>query len=123
MLNVSNIFNSIEFYEKALSFKVVSDPKLVEEWRWATIRSGKTELMLSETDTNIPLKMPIDPHQSTAWPSIFYFYPEDVNQLYQHVKDCGYQPTPLINTIYAMKEFSIQDPDGHMLSFGEDANE
>ncbi|MBT2989091.1 MAG: VOC family protein [Candidatus Thiodiazotropha sp. (ex Ctena orbiculata)] len=123
MLNVSNIAKSLEFYENALGFQVVSDPKAVEEWRWATIRSGNTELMLSETETNIGLEAPIDPQESTKWPVIVYFYPDSVVQLYQHVENCGYLPTPLITTFYGMKEFSIQDPDGHMLSFGEDSIE
>lgn len=121
MLNVSDINKSLKFYEEALGFKVVSDPNAVEEWRWATIQSGETELMLAETETDIGLEAPIDPQENTKWPSIFYFYPDSVNQLHEHIKKCGYMPTPLIRTIYGMKEFSIQDPDGHMLSFGEDA--
>ena len=32
----------------------------------------------------------------------------------------GYQPTPLQVTSYGMHEFSLVDPDGHMLSFGQD---
>ena len=123
MLNVSDINKSLRFYEEALGFKIVSDPKAIEEWRWATIQSGETELMLSETETDIELEAPIDPQESTKWPSIFYFYPDNVNQLHEHIKKRGYIPTPLIVTIYGMKEFSIQDPDGHMLSFGEDAIE
>ena len=123
MLNVSDIENSLSFYSDALGFKVVSDPKAVEEWRWATIQSGNTELMLSETETDIGLERPIDPQKSTQWPTIFYFYPDNVKQLHDHIVKRGYKPTPLINTIYGMREFSIQDPDGHMLSFGEDAEE
>ncbi|MCG7900527.1 MAG: VOC family protein [Candidatus Thiodiazotropha weberae] len=123
MLNVSNIKRSLSFYEDAFGFKVVSDPNAVEAWRWATIQSGNTELMLSETETDIGLEYPIDPQQSTQWPTIFYFYPDNVKKLYDHVVRRGYKPTPLIHTIYGMREFSIQDPDGHMLSFGEDAEE
>ena len=121
MLNVNDIKTSLGFYESALDFKVVSDPSAVEEWRWATIRSGETEIMLSESETDLGLVKKIDPHECTTWPVIFYFYPDNVTQLYQHIKDCGYHPTSLTTTIYGMKEFSIQDPDGHMLSFGEDA--
>jgi len=121
MLNVSNIDKSLSFYEEALGFQVISDPKAVDEWRWATIRSGDTKLMLSETETDVGLQIGIDPQENTKWPAIFYFYPEDVCQLHLHVKNCGYLPTPVMNTFYGMKEFSIQDPDGHMLSFGEDA--
>ena len=64
-----------------------------------------------------------DPHASTAWPVIFYFYPEDVAALYDRVRDRGFEPTLLKDTIYGMREFSLQDPDGHMLSFGQDSDE
>ncbi|MCG7865394.1 MAG: VOC family protein [Candidatus Thiodiazotropha taylori] len=123
MLNVKDITTSLEFYEKALGFSVVSDPEAVEEWKWATIRSGNTELMLSESNCKIKLEKNIDPQLNTNWPVIFYFYPDNVNELYDHVKNSGFSPTKLITTIYGMKEFSIQDPDGHVLSFGEDASE
>ncbi len=121
MLNVSDIHKSLAFYKDALGFDVVSDKAAVEEWRWATIRSGDTELMLSETGCSPGLVKDIDPQQSVSWPAIYYFYPEDVTALHQHMLNCKFKPTDVKNTIYGMKEFSIQDPDGHMLSFGEDA--
>ena len=120
MLNVRDIKASLAFYKKALDFEVVSHPGAVEEWRWATIRSGSVELMLSETESPPSIERSLDPHVSTQWPAIFYFYPDDVEALYGKVCDRGYQPTELITTIYQMKEFSIQDPDGHMLSFGQE---
>ncbi len=120
MLNVNDINKSLSFYEDALGFKIVSDPNAVEEWRWATIRSGETELKKKKTETDLGLEVAIDPQESTKWPSILYFYPDNVNRLHEHIKQCGHLPTPIINTIYGMKEFSIQDPDGHVLSFGED---
>ena len=120
MLNVSDISQSLAFYRDALGFEVVSDPEAVSEWKWATIRSGDTELMLSESGCDIGLKRDIDPQESTDWPVIFYFYPDSVEALHEHILKLGYRPTELIDTIYGMREFSIQDPDGHMLSFGED---
>ena len=121
MLKVSNIENSLEFYQKALGFNVVSDPAAVREWRWATIRSGNTELMLSEARHQPPESKIDDPHVDTDWPAIFYFYPDDVVSLYTHVIAQGYQPTPLEVTVYGMREFSLIDPDGHVLSCGQDA--
>ncbi|WP_035477013.1 VOC family protein [Aliagarivorans taiwanensis] len=122
MLNVSNIRHSLEFYQRALGFEVVSDPAAVDQWQWATIRSGETEIMLSQTESAGQLKSGIDPQQCTDWPTIFYFYPDDVAALYQHICAEGYQPTDLVDTHYGMREFSLQDPDGHMLSFGEALN-
>ena len=123
MLNVSDIEASLRFYRSALDFDVVSDPAAVSEWRWATIRSGETELMLSETETPPAADTGIDPHRNTAWPVIFYFYPDDVETLHARVRAAGFTPTELGNTIYGMREFSLTDPDGHVLSFGQDVDE
>lgn len=122
MLNIKNIEESLDFYQKALGFEVVSDKDAIKQWRWATIRSGKTELMLSETERPPALQKGIDPQQCVSWPAIFYFYPENVRELHSSLIEKGYNPTDVLETIYGMREFSIQDPDGHMLSFGEDVS-
>ena len=121
MLNVSNIETSLKFYQKALNFEIVSPKDTVKQWRWATIRSGDTQLMLSESCSNLGLNKNIDDQEDSNWPTIFYFYPDDVEQLYQHVNKQGFQTTELETTFYGMREFSMRDPDGHLLSFGVDA--
>ena len=121
MLNVSDIEASLAFYRDALGFDVVSPEELVSEWRWATIRAGAVELMLSESGGETGLKKDIDPHADVSWPSILYFYPEDLDALHARVVAAGCRPTALEVMHYGMREFSLQDPDGHMLSFGEDA--
>lgn len=123
LLNVSDIEASLDFYRDALGFQVVSNPQAVKEWRWATIRSGWTELMLSQTGSGPGLSSSPDPRANTNWPTIFYFYPDDVARLYAQVVARGYQPSPLIDTVYGMREFSLPDPDGHLLSFGEASDE
>lgn len=122
MLNVSNLEQSLTFYQRALEFEVVSDPGAVDEFRWATIRSGDVELMLSESNCHLPLKKGIDPQKSSDWPTVFYFYPDDVRSLHSQVTKAGFNPTTICETGYGMREFSIQDPDGHLLSFGEDSD-
>ena len=123
MLNVSNLEASLIFYRTALHFDVVSPAQALKEWRWGIIRSGNTELMLSETDTDLGLMKNIDPHHTTTWPTVFYFYPDDVEALYDHVIKKGFEATPLEVTFYGMKEFSMQDPDGHLLSFGQEIDD
>lgn len=120
MLNVSDIESSLDFYRRALGFEIVSDPGVVKEWRWATIRSGDTELMLAETEHDPGLSRDSDPQHDISWPCLFYFYPDDVNSLHAHVEQQGFKPTPLQTTFYGMTEFSLRDPDGHALSFGQD---
>ena len=123
MLNVSSIRASLDFYRDALGFDVVSNPDAVDEWHWATIRSGDTELMLAQTDGGPELAAGKDPHEEVHWPTIFYFYPSDVEQLYASVVAAGFHPTPLKDTFYGMREFSLRDPDGHWLSFGQEHND
>jgi uncharacterized glyoxalase superfamily protein PhnB len=43
--------------------------------------------------------------------------------LYAHVIAEGFEPTPLQVTVYGMREFSLIDPDGHVLSFGQDSKQ
>ena len=121
MLNVSDIDSSLDFYREALGFEIVSDPGVARGSRWATIRSGNTELMLTETDRQPSASKIGDPHIDTSWSGIFYFYPDDVVAWYAHVIAQGYAPTPLEVTVYHMREFSLIDPDGHVLSFGQDS--
>ncbi len=123
MLNVADIEASLEFYRDALGFEVVSLPDKVKEWQWATIRSGATELMVSQTEEGPQLAMPIDLAANSGWPTIFYFYPDDVVALYESVRAKGFETTELETTFYGMREFSMQDPDGHVLSFGQDVEE
>lgn len=121
MLNVADIEHSLDFYSRALAFEVVSDPAAVAEWRWATIRSGRCELMLSETGHPPPPPGRADPHADDSWPAIYYFYPDDVEALHAATRERGFEPTALMTTHYGMREFSLRDPDGHWLSFGQDA--
>ncbi|MEM9689121.1 MAG: VOC family protein [Pseudomonadota bacterium] len=119
MLNVADIHVSLDFYRRALGFEVVSDPQMLTEFHWATIRSGDTELMVSETDAPPPLALGINPQKSSSWPTIFYFYPDDVRALHARVVAENFSPTEVEERVYGMLEFSLQDPDGHLLSFGE----
>ena len=121
MLNVADIERSLEFYNRVLGFELVSEPAAVRESRWAAIRSGNTELMLSESRHQSPPKQVSNEHKDTGWPAILYFYPDAVVALYAHVVASGFEPTPLEVTRYGMREFSLIDPDGHVLCCGQRA--
>ena len=123
LLNVSDIEASLEFYRDAFDFAVVSNPAAVKQWGWATIRSGWTEMMLSQTGSPPRPGPRVNPHSSSAGPVIFYFYPDDVARLYAQVIARGFEPSALQDTVYGMREFSLQDPDGHMLSFGQETEQ
>ena len=47
----------------------------------------------------------------------------DLTRLHAQVIARDYRPTALKTTVYGMREFSLTDPDGHRLSFGQDGKE
>jgi uncharacterized glyoxalase superfamily protein PhnB len=117
MLNVRNVSNSLDFYKKALGFELVSSVEDLSQFRWGIIGSDTTELMLSESQ-HAPIKQQPDPFGSGDWSVNFYFYPPDIKGLHQHLLSNSYEPSPLKETDYGVLEFNLQDPDGHILSFG-----
>ena len=117
MLNVADIKESLNFYENALSFERLNTDEELKNWKWALIKSGKVSLMLTQN------KGPVHPEGEHDFNVAFYFYPDDVVALHEKLSKEGYPVTNLIVTFYRMKEFSLKDPDGHFLSFGQDTKE
>lgn len=116
MLKVSDIQRSLQFYREVAGFEMVSSLEALEKWHWAEIKSGDVQLMLTQCDQDSP----VPELDEEAWPTVFYFYPDDVEALYNHIQPLGYEMEELEVTFYGMKEFSLRDPDGHLLSFGQE---
>jgi uncharacterized glyoxalase superfamily protein PhnB len=123
MLNVSDIGRSLDFYRDIAGFELVSPRQAVERWRWAHIKTGDCELMLSESGGPAMQAASTDSSQDEGWPVIYYFYPEDVVALHAEVKRKGLQASDLRVTFYGMKEFELRDPDGHILWLGQETAE
>lgn len=118
MLNVRDIFKSLEFYQKALGFRLLSPMEELIHFRWGIIAADGTEFMLSESDCAPKQENDIDPLTHHNWAVNFYFYPANIQELYDALVANQFTPTRLKVTEYGMQEFSLQDPDGHLLSFG-----
>ncbi len=117
MLSVADIHESLNFYQGALEFERMNTDQELEEWKWALLKSGDVKLMLTQNGR------PVHPEGEHDFNTVFYFYPKDVTALHENLKQAGHAVTDLIVTFYGMKEFSLKDPDGHFLSFGQDTDE
>jgi uncharacterized glyoxalase superfamily protein PhnB len=123
MLNVSDIERSLDFYQQLAGFELIRPRETVDHWRWAWIKSGDGELMLSESSGPATQVDQIDPSRAEEWPAIYYFYPENVVDLHAEAKRKEFQMSDLRMTFYGMKEFEVRDPDGHILWFGQETDE
>ena len=120
MLNVSDIDRSLSFYEHNLGFKRVSSDQQLKEWRWARLVNDNLDFMVMETDSAIDIPKGADSETNRGWPAQLYFHLEDVETLHQSLTSKGNDVSELRATKHGLMEFSMQDPDGHMLGFGRD---
>ncbi len=123
MIAVQDVRRSLAFYRDALGFEVLTEADTIREWNWAQLRAGPVLLMLAGTEAGPALPHTLPGGDKHDFSAIYYFYPEDVRALHASLKSRGCDVTPLETTFYGMLEFSLRDPDGHLLSFGEDAEE
>ena len=121
MLHVVDVDRSLAFYRDRLGFTLLSPESAVKEWGWAHIRRDGVSLMLAGGLTGGPIREKGD--TGSDWPVMFYFYPDDVVALHGVLKARGVEVGDLCVTFYRMKEFSCLDPDGHMLTFGQETDE
>jgi uncharacterized glyoxalase superfamily protein PhnB len=108
MLWVNDIGQTVRFYEDLLGFKCVNR---IEQW--ACLRKDKVELMLSTPNAH-------EPYDKIQFTGSFYFYPENVDELWATVKDRATIVYPIENFDYGMREFAIRDNNGYILQFGQE---
>ena len=107
MQPVKNMPASVAFYEK-LGFVVKNRN---DEWGWAMLRCGDSELMLDQS---------INPHAGIPRISVLYLYPESITDFHRRAKANGLSVPDLEVTFYGMTEFRIEDPDGNRLWIGQE---
>ena len=116
MLICDDTQESIRFYTDVLGFTVTDRMDNVGKTGWASLNHGDVQLMLASPDY-IPEPRKSEGRYSQA---MYYFYPDDVEQLHVDVRRRGLDATDLVVRFYGMKEFEMLDPSGHVLVFGQE---
>lgn len=119
MMGVSNIHNTITFYEK-LGFKVNSTFGEGAEPAWAHMEAGKAQIMFYQLEGDCKER-----NLSAAKDDmIFYLNPEaDIVTCHQELKAAGLKVGELRVTVYEMKEFELKDPDNYVIWYGQETDE
>ena len=116
MLMCEDVQASIRFYTAVLGFEVRGRMDDVGTTGFASLRNGKTALMLA-SPSYIPQGKKVD----GCFPqSNYYFYVADAEALRQSIVEKGWEATECVDRFYDIKEFELVDPDGHVLVFGQD---
>lgn len=110
VMPVDDMNRSLAFYRDQLGFKVSftwEDPV-----SYAILRGGENvQIHLSLRDTPIGV--------GTKSGRMVYLFVHDIDGLYKtfHARKVNIK-TPLSEQDYKMRDFDVEDPDGHLITFG-----
>jgi len=108
MLTVTSIDSAIEFYRDLLGFQLVSSFP-----GWACMRLDDVEIMFSLPNEHLPFTRPM-------MTGSLYFKTDQVDVLWEHLKDRCQVDYPIEDFEYGMREFAIRDNSGYLLQFGQE---
>jgi uncharacterized glyoxalase superfamily protein PhnB len=124
---VSNVNETLDFYEKILGFSLVmavpEDSQQVVTVRdvatplgFAIIRREDVELML-QSRKSLAKELPALAATPVGTSFTLYIQVEDIEALYKGIKDKASIIEDLHTTFYGAREFCIRDSGGHVLTF------
>jgi catechol 2,3-dioxygenase-like lactoylglutathione lyase family enzyme len=112
MLWTHNLNDTVNFYTDILKFSLVNRN---DDWGWAALVKDEVEIMLAKPNEHTPFDNPV-------FTGSFYFNTDDVDALWNDVKDKAkicYVPGDFE---WGMREFAIYDNNGYILQFGQPKN-
>ncbi len=108
MLYTRNLKATIDFYVNAIGFKCNSS-----DAGWASLSNGEVEIMVSLPNLHITFDKP-------DFTGSFYFHTENVDEIWERLKEKAKIVYPVENFKYGMREFAIYDNNGYILQFGQE---
>jgi uncharacterized glyoxalase superfamily protein PhnB len=111
-LVVQDAARSKRFYTEVLGFTCES---VSEEWGWAALQCDGVALMLSGLNLH-------EGDVATAFTGSLYLRTDDVDRLWDRLKDRARVCYPIADFEYGMREFGIYDNNGYLLQFGQESS-
>jgi uncharacterized glyoxalase superfamily protein PhnB len=118
-LMVERVDDSVAFYQNILGFSVVASvPNESGKLQFAVLSKDNLMLMLQEK-SNLMEEYPIL-SADRVHPSVtLYIAVDNVDELYQELKERHEILCDMHATFYGSKEFAVADNDGYVLTFTE----
>lgn len=112
MLWTEQLNETIDFYTQILEFTCGEKN---DDWGWAALHNGDVEIMLAKPNEHTP-------YDKIGFTGSFYFNVENVDSLWQELKNKSKIEYPLEEFEWGMREFAIRDNNGYILQFGQNLN-
>lgn len=107
LLRVPDLDDTIRFYTGLLEFQCANRME-----GWACLQKDDIELMVALPNGH-------DPFEQSQFTGSFYFTTDEVDDLWERIRDHAAVVYPLETFDYGMREFAIRDNNGYLLQFGK----
>jgi catechol 2,3-dioxygenase-like lactoylglutathione lyase family enzyme len=109
MLRTTDLERSIGFYTETLGFECEK-----RDGAWATVHRDSVRIMLALPDAH-------ERFDQAAFTGSLYLYVDDIDDLWNRLKDAARVCYTIETFDYGMREFAIYDDSGYVLQFGQEA--
>ena len=113
MMWTEDLKGSVDFYVEKLGFTC---HEVRDDWGWASLSLDNVSIMLSRPNGHTP-------YEKIGFTGTFYYTTDDVDGLWEKLKDKVKICYGIENFFYGMREFGIYDNNGYLLQFGQEIKE
>lgn len=118
-LVVEDVNNTVDFYRNILKFELDMSVPQEGKFSWALMKRDQVEIMFQSRES-VGRVMPLLENKEAGGSLTLYIEMENVVELYDVLKDRVTLIEDLHTQPYGMREFSIQDCNGFILTFAEE---
>ena len=110
VLWTEDLKGSVDFYVEKLGFVC---RELNDDWGWASLFIDDVWIMLARPNEHTP-------YEKIGFTGSFYFNTDNVDALWERLKDKAEVCYGIENFHHGMREFAVYDNNGYLLQFGQE---
>ena len=112
MLEVDDLGLTIDFYSTVLGFECAGRYPDEGNPGWALLKRDDVEIMFTVRNAHSKVEKPV-------MTGSLYIHPDNVNEVWDLLKDKVTIEYPIEDFDYGMREFAIRDCNGYLIQFGQ----
>ena len=110
VLWTEDLSSTIDFYLEVLGFECSHRN---DDWGWASLQKDDVALMIAKPNEHTP-------YEKFGFTGSFYFNTDNVDALWEKLKDKAKVCYGIEDFFYGMREFAVYDNNGYLLQFGQE---
>ncbi len=118
-LMVADVNETIDFYRDVLGFQLVMSVPEGGKFDWAMMSNGGAQIMFQAIGS-VTEEYPAFKDTEVGGSLVLFIVLEGIDEFHESIKDKAKIVVDLHDTFYGMREFSIEDNNGYVLTFAEE---